>query len=132
MGNDFLWIHFLVGLGLGRGEPMLSLPTVGQISNNPVVNSMEFINSTLIPEEGTTFVFGSWICVADGQGGFSIHLADSQDLKMNPLSSSGNPSDLADHLSEIQLFDTIGKPTTDLDPASAGHKEIQSGTILNQ
>ena len=29
-----------------------------------------------MPGEGTTFIFGSWVCVADAQGGFSSHLGD--------------------------------------------------------
>ena len=34
--------------------------------------SFEF--SFLAIDAGTTFVFGSWVCIANGSGGFSSHL----------------------------------------------------------
>ena len=34
---------------------------------------------TGIPEQGTTFLFASWLYVADGLGGFTSHLADQLD-----------------------------------------------------
>ena len=33
-------------------------------------------------DAGTTFVFGSWFCIADGSGGFSSHLIGSASTKM--------------------------------------------------
>jgi len=105
---------------------------VGLISNDPVVKSMAFTNSAFILEEGTILIFGSWVYVADGQGGFSSHLADSQGPRINPLPSSGNSDHLADHFSKIQLFDSIKKSIPDLDPTSVGQEDIQSGTHFNQ
>ena len=58
--------------------------------------------------------------MTDGKGGFGSH-ADSQDHRMNPLPSSGNPDDLADHLGKIQLSNPIGKPISNPEPVSAGH-----------
>ena len=37
-------------------------------------NSMAGSNDTNNVPEGTTLVFGSWACMADGSGGFSSHL----------------------------------------------------------
>jgi hypothetical protein len=34
-----------------------------------------YFTSTVL-DEGTTFIFGSWICVANGLGGFNGHLAN--------------------------------------------------------
>jgi len=43
------------------------------------MNSMASFNFTsIVPDEGTTFVFGSWICVFDGSGGFINQLANSR------------------------------------------------------
>ena len=38
---------------------------------DPLLNSMAFFNftSAVLPE-GTTFVFGSWVCVSDGTSDF--------------------------------------------------------------
>ena len=38
---------------------------------------------TGIPEHGTTFLFASWLYVADGLGGFTSHLASPKDLEAN-------------------------------------------------
>ena len=35
-----------------------------------------FAFSTMAPPQGVTFVFGSWVCVANGSGGFDSHLAN--------------------------------------------------------
>ena len=39
-----------------------------------LANSMAGSNDTNNVPEGTTLVFGSWACMADGTGGFSSHL----------------------------------------------------------
>ena len=62
-------------------------PTVGPISNDPSTNPMATFNfSTAMPEEGTTFIFGSWVCVANAPGGFHSHLNNSAELEINQLS----------------------------------------------
>ena len=35
-----------------------------------------FVSSFPVIDAGTTFVFGSWVCIANGSGGFSSHLID--------------------------------------------------------
>ena len=32
-------------------------------------------------DAGTTFVFGSWVCIANGSGGFSSHLINPASMK---------------------------------------------------
>jgi hypothetical protein len=46
---------------------------------HPLENSMASLSftSTML-EEGTTFIFDSWICVANDLGGFISHLVDSK------------------------------------------------------
>jgi hypothetical protein len=49
---------------------------VGVFIEQPPKNSMASLGFTSVLDEGTTFVFGSWICVANGLGGFNSHLVD--------------------------------------------------------
>jgi hypothetical protein len=49
--------------------------SIGEL-DDPLANSMASFNSAAIPKEGSTFVFGSRICVANGQGGFNSHVAN--------------------------------------------------------
>jgi hypothetical protein len=52
---------------------------VGVFIEHPPENSMASFNFTsAVLDEGTTFIFGSWICVANGLGGFNSHLANSK------------------------------------------------------
>jgi hypothetical protein len=52
---------------------------VGVFIEHPLENSMASFNftSTML-DEGTTFIFGSWIYVANSSGGFNGHLANSR------------------------------------------------------
>ena len=59
--------------------------------------------------EGTTFVFGSWACTADGSGGFSSHLVTPNSPK---LKITLQPADIC------KIADLDGKralPELDLD-----------------
>jgi len=60
--------------------------------------------STAMPEEATTFIFGSWICVDNGQGGFHSHLADTLEPKIDQLGIPDSATELADNLNKIQFF----------------------------
>jgi hypothetical protein len=52
---------------------------VGVFIEHPVENSMASLSFTSnVLDEGTIFIFGSWICVANGLGGFISHLVDSR------------------------------------------------------
>ena len=44
-----------------------------------------FALSTMALPQGTTFVFGSWVYVENGSGGFDSHLTNSPTLK-SPMS----------------------------------------------
>ena len=66
------------------------------------------INSTVAFEQGDTFVFGSWVCIADGAGCFLRFLA--QTLELKPTSTTlpqASMDDLAENFGEISLSDPI-------------------------
>ena len=47
-----------------------------------------FAFSTMALPQGATFVFGSWVCVANGSGGFDSHLTNPTALKAISSKSS--------------------------------------------
>jgi hypothetical protein len=48
----------------------------------PLENSMEFFKFTsAVSDKGTTFTFGSWVCITNGLGGFNNHLASPKKLE---------------------------------------------------
>ena len=52
-------------------------PTVGPLAKDQQKNPMaSFEFSFLAIDAGTTFVFGSWVYIANSSGGFSSHLID--------------------------------------------------------
>ena len=52
-------------------------PTMGPLAKDQQKNSMaSFEFSFPAIDAGTTFVFGSWVYIANGSGGFSSHLID--------------------------------------------------------
>ena len=60
----------------------LLAPTVGLITKDQQKNSMaSFDFSFPAIDVGTTFVLGSWVCIADGSGGFSSHLINPTSMK---------------------------------------------------
>jgi hypothetical protein len=63
---------------------------VGVFIEHPPENSMASLSFTsTVLDEGTTFIFGSWICIANGLGGINSHLVDSRKLEAStPTRSS--------------------------------------------
>jgi hypothetical protein len=53
--------------------------------------------------EGTTFVFGSWVCVANGAGGFRRHTVDDT-FKLKTLAA--RLDDFVDNLDELPFSDS--------------------------
>jgi hypothetical protein len=44
---------------------------------HPLENSLAFFNFTsAVPNEVNMFTFGSWVCIANGLGGFNNHMAN--------------------------------------------------------
>jgi hypothetical protein len=74
--------------------------------DDPPENSMASFNFTsVVLDEGTIFIFGSWICVADGLGGFNSHQANSEEPEASPSTSSSDLDDFIDNLDDMLLPD---------------------------
>jgi hypothetical protein len=75
---------------------------------DPPANSMalfKFISA--VPPQGTTFVFGSWVCVADGAGNFRRFIID---MKPKTLAVSFH-SDLDEFVDNLDDLSTHGSAT---------------------
>jgi hypothetical protein len=70
--------------------------------------------SPVLPE-GTTFIFGSWVCVANGAGGFRRHVVDDA---IKPKTSAAGLDNFVENLGELPFFD------------SARETEVESVTIV--
>ena len=66
-----------------------------------------FAFSTMVPSKGTTFIFGSWICIANGSGGFDSHLTNSPTLKVTTSENSNKLAGSDDH--GIMLLPNLAK-----------------------
>ena len=56
-----------------------------------------FAFSTMALPQGATFIFGSWVCVANGSGGFDNHLANPTLLEATSSESCNNLAGSEDH-----------------------------------
>jgi hypothetical protein len=65
--------------------------------------SFNFTSTVL--DEGTTFIFGSWICVANGLGGFNSHLVDTREPEASTSTRSSNLDEFVDNLDKLLLPD---------------------------
>jgi uncharacterized protein YaeQ len=73
---------------------------------HPPKNSMASFNFTsTVLDEGTTFIFGFWICIANGSMGFNSHLANSKEPEASSLTPSSNLDDFIDNLDEMLFTD---------------------------
>jgi hypothetical protein len=81
---------------------------VGVFIEHPLENSMASFNFTsVVLDEGTTFFFGSWICIANNSGGFNSHLVDSRKPEASTPTRHNNLDDLIDNLDELLLPDLV-------------------------
>jgi hypothetical protein len=71
---------------------------------HPPENSMVSFNFTsIVLGEGTTFIFDSWICIANGLGGFNSRLVDSWKPEISALTRSSDLDEFIDNLDELLL-----------------------------
>ena len=63
--------------------------------------------STTVPPQGATFIFGSWVCIANGLGGFDSHLTNSPALKIITSEDSNKLAGSDDH--GIKLLPDLAK-----------------------
>jgi hypothetical protein len=74
-------------------------------------NSMASLNFTsTVLDESTTFIFGFWICVANGLGGFNSYLADSRKPEASTTTRRSDLDelllpDLVRQIEKISVFD---------------------------
>ena len=84
-----------------------------------------FAFSTMALPQGATFLFGSWVYVANGSGGFDSHLTNSPTLKISTSEDSNKLAisrdrgvmllpDLAREI-EMKLEDNSGSTRTQID-----------------
>jgi hypothetical protein len=68
-----------------------------------LIASLNFTSAVL--DKGTTFIFGSWICIANGLGGFNSHLVDSRKPEASTSTQSSNLEEFVNNLDELLLPD---------------------------
>ena len=61
---------------------------VGDSASSSTSSMATFAFSTMAPPQGATFIFGSWVCVANGSGGFGSHLTNSPAPKITTSEDS--------------------------------------------
>ena len=66
-----------------------------------------FAFSTTVPPQGATFIFSSWVCVANGSYGFDSHLTNSPASKITTSEDSNKLIGLNDH--GIMLLPDLAK-----------------------
>jgi hypothetical protein len=77
---------------------------VGVFTEHPSENLMASFNFTsVVLDEGTTFTFSSWICIANGSGGFNSHLANSREPEASSLTPSSDLDKFIDKLDDLLL-----------------------------
>jgi hypothetical protein len=56
--------------------------------------SFDFTSAVL--DEGTTFIFGSWVCIANSSGGYNSSMADTKELEAPTTPSCRDADGLVD------------------------------------
>jgi hypothetical protein len=73
---------------------------------HPPENSMASFNFTsVVLDGGTTFIFSSCICIANGLGGFNTHLANSREPEASSSTRNSDLDEFIDNLDELLLPD---------------------------
>jgi hypothetical protein len=71
---------------------------------HPPENSIVSFNFTsAMLDEGTTFIFGSWICLANGLGGFNSYLVDFRKPEASTSTRSSDLDEFINNLDELLL-----------------------------
>ena len=80
---------------------------VGDSASSSANSMATFFFNTVALAQGATFIFGSWICIANGSGGFDSHLTNSSTLKITALEDSNKLAGSVDH--SIMLLPDLAK-----------------------
>jgi hypothetical protein len=101
---------------------------IGEHVKDPPVNSMASFQFTRsVPSQGTTFVFGSWVCIADGAGSFSRFLVDMKP-KTSAASSRNNLDKSIDDLDDLSIHASTAR--TKVESASSTTSSGAATTFL--
>jgi hypothetical protein len=73
------------------------------IEHSPENSMASFHFTSVVLGEGTTLIFGSWICIANGSGGFNNHLANSRESETPTATQRGDLDEFIDNLDEMLL-----------------------------
>jgi hypothetical protein len=81
---------------------------VGVFIEHPPENSMVSLSFTsTVLDEGTTFIFGFWICAANGLGGFNSDLVNYRKPEAATPTRYSDLDEYIDNLDELLLPDLI-------------------------
>jgi hypothetical protein len=83
---------------------------VGAYSAIVIKSSTDFDN--MIFPTGSIFIFGSWICEADGEGNLLGCLIEARKAREEITLSMGSVEDLAERFSGLTVFESTQAPTT--------------------
>jgi hypothetical protein len=93
---------------------MVKAPTAGahrgvrvRIEDPPANSMVSFKFTSAVPPQGTTFIFGSWVCITDGVGNFCRFIID---MKPKMLAASFH-SDLDKFVDNLHDLSTHGSAT---------------------
>jgi hypothetical protein len=101
---------------------------IGERIEDPPANLMASFQFTRsVPSQGTTFVFGSWVCIADGAGSFRRFLVD-----MKPKTPTAGPrSDLDKFIDDLDNLPIHASATrTEVESASGATSSGAATTFL--
>jgi hypothetical protein len=80
---------------------------VGVRIEDPPANSMASFQFTRsVPSQGTTFVFGSWVCIANGEGDFCCFLINMKPKTPTEFSQS-NLNKFVDDLDDLSIHGSV-------------------------
>jgi hypothetical protein len=84
--------------------------------------------TSAMPDVGTSFTFGSWVCIPNECGGFNSHLADPRESKASAPTPYRDIDAVTDGFGRIRLSDLIGSYASCLKAIS--HPRISDGDLL--
>jgi hypothetical protein len=100
---------------------------VGVHIEDPPANLMaSFKFTSAVPPQGTMFIFGSWVCIADGAGNFHRFIID---MKPKTLTASFH-SDLNEFVDNLDDLSTHGSATRTEEESILNATLSSAATIL--
>jgi hypothetical protein len=97
-----------VSLG-GRGSKILTAGAPGRGVDRASTGELDGILQLhqAVLDEGITFIFGFWICVANSLGSFNSHLIDCRKPEASAPTRHNDLDEFIDNLDELPLHDLV-------------------------